>query len=97
MSEVRMTYNVEERSQKSVGGRGPDRRVVIVGTPDGVERPYALDMRILRKLGCRFLHVDEGYSLSVGPRSRLGKARVQAQEWAEAANNGTLGWEIPLA
>lgn len=74
-------YYLEIKGQPSKNGpsgkRGPDRYVTVQVVPPGKARLKILNHKYADVHGIRLEHMGEGYSTSVGPRSRLWKA-IQA-------------------
>ena len=83
------------RSQKSKGASfgdghfgGPDRYVAVVTAPKNVEIPSDMVLRedSLEKRGMKIKYFGEGYSKNHGPRSSLGRAKKEAEEYVERIN-----------
>lgn len=56
--------------------------------PDGVEPLLALNRAAARKRGIRIIQCGEGYWSRTGPKSMLGRARIQAEHIADQINTG---------
>jgi hypothetical protein len=81
------TYHVEIRGQHSRGrghGRfgGPDTYVAVQIVPAGVEPLTTLRDDMARRRGIEIVHFGEGYHDHQGPRSMLGRAIADAEEFA---------------
>ena len=81
------------RTQKSVGSMhgkfgGPDKYVAVVTAPKNVEIPDNIILRkdALKKKGMKIKKFGSGYSKNSGPRSSLGRAKKEAEEYAERIN-----------
>ena len=81
------------RTQKSRGSYhgkfgGPDQYVAVVTAPKNVEIPDNMVLRAdtLKKRGMKIKKFGSGYSKNSGPRSSLGRAEKDAEEYAERIN-----------
>ena len=84
------TALVEVRSQHAKGGSGwksgPDRYVAVQIVPAGVDPLLSLNSRVAKCRGIEIRQFGEGYSNRTGPRSSLGMAIADAEEFAAAHN-----------
>jgi hypothetical protein len=81
------------RTQKSRGSYyerfgGPDKYVAVVTAPKNVEIPDDMILRTdtLKRKGMKIKKFGSGYSKNSGPRSSLGRAKKEAEEYAERIN-----------
>lgn len=84
-----MQYNVQIRSKRSVGSSshafgGPDTYVAVTIAPDNAIVPYTLNSRVLAKRGITLKYFGEGYREHQGPKSMLGMAIRDAEEFCNA-------------
>jgi len=83
------TAYVEVRSQHAKGSgwqSGPDRYVAVQIVPAGVDPLTSLNSRVAECRGIEIRQFGEGYSHRTGPRSALGMAIADAEEFATARN-----------
>lgn len=88
---ARIHAQVHIRSQHSVGSSahrfgGPDTYVAVTIAPVGVEVPRVLRQDVLEKRGITIKYFGEGYSKHTGPRSMLGRAIADAEQFARQIN-----------
>jgi len=83
------TALVEVRSQHAKGSgwqSGPDRYVAVQIVPAGQDPLLSLNSRVAKCRGIEIRQFGEGYSNRTGPRSSLGMAIADAEEFAAAHN-----------
>lgn len=88
-----MQYEVHVRQQKPKHGRsrfaGPDTYVAVTIAPDGVEVPYPLNHKVLRKRGIKIEYFGEGYKKhNKTPRSMLYRAISEAEAYVDLQERG---------
>ena len=75
---------------------GPNTYVAVLVIPKGVDPPKILRKDVLRRRGIKMYYFGEGYSKYDSPKSRLGKAKKKAEQFAKRINKGKViyDWEV---
>jgi hypothetical protein len=92
-----MTTQIVTRSQHSNGSSahrfgGPNRYMVVLVVPDGVEVPYVLRQSVLAKRGIKYFYIGEYYGEHTGPRSTYARLLARANDVRELEERGPCDW-----